>query len=259
MTTTIQSPTVKVTGKQYTIFRTFEATGPISNAEFYHSGPDIGPRRGRAVGTSPTKMVELDEATNRMVDELLQSPAIARINLSEFKLEIELRPFFVWSEVQFWIIDCMKRRLGLEIDDDISPQIERHEIGIDRPTGFLADCKFYVTGWLTNMPLERVTSRDLNRLAERQLDNKAYELLKQLFNRTEIHAVSMHETCLYIFLQDGLVWPNLEDLRDHVVKALIEHLGWVEDTRTVNFSFMHGGNAYMMRESDHAVDHTGNE
>jgi hypothetical protein len=239
--------------------RRFIVEGELSNAK-YHM---MNRTSHRTEGTSFTEprqhpqdyWIEMDEPTAHMVEALYQSPAIKELWLGQHELMVELYGFFLWSEVQDWILDCIRRRLGAEVGD-ASPGISRKAIGIHSYFSDRSAERFYTTAGLsphgTLFDVQRsVTGRPLLPF-EGRIGPTVERLVERLFDNGVIHKVSVDYTSLDVRYA-GRIVAQIDEAREYVLRLLCEYFGWCKDEVDVDI-YYRGDYNKLLLSSEHPID-----
>jgi hypothetical protein len=197
----------------------------------------------------------MDEPTAHMVEALYQSPAIKELWLGQHELMVELYGFFLWSEVQDWILDCIRRRLGAEVGD-ASPGISRKAIGIHSYFSDRSAERFYTTAGLsphgTLFDVQRsVTGRPLLPF-EGRIGPTVERLVERLFDNGVIHKVSVDYTSLDVRYA-GRIVAQIDEAREYVLRLLCEYFGWCKDEVDVDI-YYRGDYNKLLLSSEHPID-----
>jgi hypothetical protein len=213
--------------------------------------------------TTTVGKVPMDMATLRMVNQLFESPAIYEISLDEQSVSIMLNEFFLWSEVQDWVLYCIKCRFSRETRE-FSPAIDRRAIGVSNYLSNGSAQYFYVSGFVRkkgyhNLELKRdLLGRLSTYNTDKGVESEIKLLVQTLQANAHIDKVTFGSTYIDIQLHVGFTWT--ENLNNYVITALCAHLGW-NRTDVVATSYRRSltGGYTFLKKSDHPIDQLVND
>lgn len=246
-------------------YRQYVTKSVVSNAKFYSVGRTTRRNDGSSF-TEPRRHPEdynlaMDEPTNRMVDELFQSAAINELTLMEKEVSVTVHDFFFWSEVEPWIIACIKRRLGFE-SGDASPAISRKAIGV---SSYLSSGKaryYYASTLVSGKRFMYEARRDLHGHPKfgytgQPVDPKVRQLVERLFHNRAVGEVNVWHDHIDVRLRDGFRWDD-DNVGDYVLDTFINYLDWNRQDVTIE-RYPSGMDSYerFLFWSNHPIDRYG--